>query len=496
MVLIMKFSKTFNYSIVVLLLLIVFGCNDILDPEVYSETAPNNLFQSIEGIESVLFSAYANVAENSGNIASIEMGIEETMGDNGYVVSRYAPNYQEYIMDPAEVHTFYYLRPYHAIRDANIILEEIDSAPIIESLIEQIKAEATFLRAVGYYKLYMRFGGVPLRTSSDDELELPRASAEEIVNFVESELLASIPGLPDPGQESSYGRAQKGAAYGYLMKLYLNTKQWQKAADEAQTIIDMGVYGLFPDYFSMFFVANEGNKEMIWVKTGQKDSGRSAGNSFMNFAYPYAPSPFAYHPRTGLEFPESARNFDDTNFFVYDSWYETFDPDDERKSLIITEYVGEDGELHNLANVDDENIGRRPFKYWPDDGAAGPGYGNDIPVIRYADVLLSKAEALNELNGPNQESIDLINEVRNRAGVAELQLADFASTEVLREHILEERGWEFWWEGKRREDLIRHGKLIERAHERGFPAQAHHARFPIPQSIMDSNPALEQNPGY
>lgn len=492
----MKYAKIFSGFLVSLFLFVTPGCKDILDPEVFSETAPDNLFQSIEGVESVLFSAYANVAENSGNTAANVLGIEECMGDNGYVVSSWTPNYQEYIMDPAEVHLFYWTTPYEAIRDANIIIEEIESAPIGESAIEQIKAEATFLRAVSYYNLYMRFGGVPLRTSSEDELELPRASAEEVVSFVESELLASIPGLPEPGQEPGYGRAHKAAAHGYLMKLYLNTKQWQKAVDEAKTIMDMNVYGLFPDYFSMFFVANEGNEEMIWVKTGQKDSGRSAGNSFMNFAYPYAPSPFASHPRTGLEAPESSRNFDDSNFFVFDSWYDTFDPDDERKSLIITEYIGEDGALHNLANVDDENIGRRPFKYWPDDGAAGPGYGNDIPIIRYADVLLSRSEALNELNGPNQESIDLINQVRERAGIDPVQLAAFSSKDALRDHILEERGWEFWWEGKRREDLIRHGKLIERAQERGLPAQAHHVRFPIPQAVMDANPSLVQDAGY
>src|SRR5699024_3700904 len=132
---------------------------------------PNNLFKSVEGIESVLFSAYANVAENSGNRAAQALAIEESMGDNGYVISGFTPNYQEYIMDPAEVHLMYWTAPYDAIRDANIILEKIESAPISESLITQLIAEAKFLRAVSYYKLFMRFGGVPLRTSSDDELE-------------------------------------------------------------------------------------------------------------------------------------------------------------------------------------------------------------------------------------------------------------------------------------------------------------------------------------
>src|SRR5690606_39797988 len=100
--------------------------------------------------------------------------------------------------------------------------------------------------------------------------------------------------------------------------------------------------------------------------------------------------------------------------------------------------------------------------------------GNDIPVVRYADILLSRAEALNELSGPNQESIDLINQVRTRAGIDNLQLASFSTKEQLRDHILAERGWEFFTEGKRREDLIRMGKFISGALSRGKNAKPTH----------------------
>lgn len=492
----MKSHTYLKYLTILLITFFTFSCTDFLEPESHSVTAPDNLFESIEGVEAVLFAAYADAAENAGNQVPNILGIEEVMGDIGYAFAAWTPNYANYIMDPSDVHGFFWTKPYQAIRNSNIILEEIEGANISEAQKELIHAEATFIRAISYYRLYMRFGPVPLRTSSTQEVEQPRASESELIDFIESELISSISGLPEPGQESAYGRAHTGAAKSFLMKLYLNTKQWQETADMSQEIIDMGAFGLFPDYFSLFFVANEGNEEMIWVRTSQADVGRTAGNAFMNFAYPYYPSPFASHPRTGLEFPETARNFDDSKLYVYDHWFDTFDPDDERKSLIITEYIGQDGELHNLADNDDPLIGRTPFKYWPDAGADGPGYGNDVPVIRYAEVLLSRAEALNEINGPNQESINLINQVRNRAGIADVNVADFGSTEELRDHILDERGWEFWYEAKRRQDLVRHGKLIEQAQERGLPAQEHHVRFPIPQFEMDANPALEQSPGY
>ena len=87
-------------------------------------------------------------------------------------------------------------------------------------------------------------------------------------------------------------------------------------------------------------------------------------------------------------------------------------------------------------------------------------HGNDWPEIRYADILLSKAEAMNELNGPSQEALDLWNMIRERAQVPLYTLNDVPSKEVFREKILEERSWEFAFEGKRRQDEIRHGVMI------------------------------------
>src|SRR5690606_6340901 len=102
-----------------------------------------------------------------------------------------------------------------------------------------------------------------------------------------------------------------------------------------------------------------------------------------------------------------------------------------------------------------------------------------------------------EIEGPNQESVDLLNEIRERAGVPAFSLTDFPSKEVLRDALLEERGWEFVAEGMRRMDLIRHGKLVSRAVSRGAAnAQDYMTRFPIPHNEIEANPNLDQNPGY
>jgi hypothetical protein len=129
----------------------------------------------------------------------------------------------------------------------------------------------------------------------------------------------------------------------------------------------------------------------------------------------------------------------------------------------------------------------------PDPNAVSESHGNDVPMLRYAEVLLNRAEALNELNGPSAESIDLLNQIRKRAGAPEYTLANFTSKDAL----LNERGWEFVAEGKRRMDLVRQGKLISRALARGASnAKASMTRFPIPLNELKANPKLVQNPGY
>jgi len=132
----------------------------------------------------------------------------------------------------------------------------------------------------------------------------------------------------------------------------------------------------------------------------------------------------------------------------------------------------------------------------PDPDAIAAFHGNDCPLIRYADILLSRAEALNELNGPDREPLELLNQIRERANVPLLHLDDLPTKEAFRDHLLQERAWEFFSEGLRRQDLIRHGKFIELALQRGKQAKPHHVRYPIPRREIEANSKLTQNDGY
>ena len=117
-------------------------------------------------------------------------------------------------------------------------------------------------------------------------------------------------------------------------------------------------------------------------------------------------------------------------------------------------------------------------------------------VFRYTDVMLMRAEALAKQNTGKDEIMSLVNQVRQRAKVADIVLGDYPTKESLRDFILAERGREFFSEGLRREDLIRHGKFISNAIERGKNAKPYHVLYPIPQRQREANPNLAQNPGY
>jgi len=300
----------------------------------------------------------------------------------------------------------------------------------------------------------------------------------EIIKFLEDEFLACSQVLPLT--QADFPRATKGAALGFLTKFYLNNRKWSLAAETAETIIESGVYELFVGDTSraqLFDLENEGCSEFIFVVPY---SSKKPANTYLACAVPDNYK-FKYVSKTNFA----------ADFRIPDSFLNTFDPNDQRLDAFVFKYVNTSGDV---VSCGPNNV--RSFKYPEDPVAVGDVSSNDFPLLRYADILLSRAEALNELNGPTQESIDLINQVRNVAGVDDLQLNDFTNTEDLREAILRERGWEFHTEGLRRQDLIRQGKFISMAISRGFAAKDYHVLFPIPQAEITANKNLVQNKGY
>jgi hypothetical protein len=472
------------------------GCESMLDEPVRSQFAEGNLLSTKQGLESVLADAYAkNCAGVSlRNVVKREEFTTDILWQTGGGENGTAIPLMNFRWDPSnEMEAICWMRNWRVIRNCNIVMDNLPNVNDIQSEDErkQIYADAQFIRAWAYYQLWDQFGPLPIRKSQSDPLELPRATTEEFQTFMESELSDVIANLPEPGNEPAYGRAHKDGARALLCKWYLNTRQWQKCADMAQQIISGGIYALYPDYEQLFALENERNSEFILVKTTLANSGT------INILLPTAlPWDFKMGLDGGINgvVNEKWSNFA-SQYRMYDEFYYSFDPGDTRKSRILTKYEDSKGNIVDL--LVDYKDAARGVKFPPDPAASGEAHGNDFPSIRYADILLARAEALNEIHSPNSESIDLINKIRTRAGVDPLRLSDFSSKEAIREQILKERRWEFWYEGHRRRDLIRTGKFIEYAHNRGINnAKDYHIWFPIPQSAIDANPSLKQNDGY
>lgn len=469
------------------------GCEGILEEPVRSQFTESTLLATKSGIESVLVDAYSKDGGIRNVVKRGEMTTDILWQSGGGENGTAGPLINFRWDSSSTLEAFDWMNHWEEIRNANIVLAHAPHASGFTSEADRagLLAEARFIRIWAYYQLWDQFGPVPIRKNLDDPLELPRATEEAFNEFMESELKAIIPDLYETGRQPAYGRAHRAAAQTLLCMWYLNTRQWQPCADMAKEIMAGNHFALHPDYNDMFSLANEKNEEFIWVKTYLANS--ASVNILLATNLPWD---FYKGLDGGIEgvINEKWSNFA-SQYRFYDDFYYSFAPEDQRRGRILTKYEDSKGRVIDL--LADYQDATRGMKYPPDPNASANNHGNDFPFFRYAEVLLARAEALNELNGPNQESVDLMNQIRNRAGLENVYLSDFPSKETFADQLLNERKWEFWNEGKRRRDLIRTGRFIQCAHDRGIAnAKAYHIWFPIPQSAIDANALLKQNEGY
>lgn len=502
---ILKFKEMKKYivlklSIMLFIVATCMQCSEPLKTEVYGEYSVLDGPASKGFMEGLLNGVYAEFQFN-GVQGRDFFYFSDFSGDHLYNergglsrVTAFVLNWNWDAQNPSWFRDDFWVKPYAAIRNANFFLEVVENSELTDDEKKLYAAEVRFTRATTYAFMYNWFGTVPLRTSSEDAPDLPRANESELLSFIETELAQAAEDLPV--QAVQFGRANKGAAYGILMKHYLNTKQWDKALEYANLIQGLGVYSLYTTgtnpYRDLFKVSTEQvDNETIFAYTATPLIS-SAANAIMSHSYPESDYKSFVD---GDDVKLSNQSISGTKNRAYDFFLNSFDTNDDRKKQIINQYINTSDVL--VTQGANKNA---IFKYWPDPNMDAWRSGHDFKIVRYADVLLTKAEALNEINGPTQQAIDLINEVRNRAKATPLVLTDFSSKEDLRDAILDERGWEFYFEGKRREDLIRHGKFVSA--KRNHPvhpvsgAEDFRVLMPIPQAEIDANPNMVQNPGY
>lgn len=383
---------------------------------------------------------------------------------------------------------------YHkGITKATRMIYAFQNSNVENSKKDKYIAELRVLRAMYAYYLYDLVGPVPIVTDpavANDVYSTwkpTRPTSEEYVSFLANEILASYQQLDIRQSSENIGRLSQGAALTLLLKIYMHEKKWQEADGVSKEIMKLGTYSLMPSYASIFDINYEGtnNTESIFIIQRIMSNTSYAWNYFSCVMPPSPAYKFTNASLTvsgGLKMPWP--------------FYDKYEEGDSRLETIVRYYTDIDGnEVDYRTVTHTKATGAVPMKYSEDPEQEGQLNGNDFIVYRYADVLLSRAEILNELNGPNRESIELINQVRERAHVGKIKLGDY-TRETLRDFLLEERGRELYCEGHRRPDLIRFGKFIDKAREKGFDAQDYHVLFPIPQSALNENPNLVQNPGY
>jgi len=387
----------------------------------------------------------------------------------------------------SEQATFFYDWYYNKISLMTTTIDLINESKVSEEVKKKAIAEVRCARGLLAYDLFDLYGPIvvaPIEVLKNPlkENPLPRLTNEEMVSFIENDLVAAAEDLPGPA-EAEYGRFSKALAKMIDIRLNLHEKKWDKVKALCDDIINYNHFSLDPDYVGMWDL--EGAKkspEVIWAIPCNYEG--TSENQWQMMVLPEN-----YSPGGGWATVQSTWWF-----------YDTFEAADVRKTMLIAEYTGTDGVVYNRSNPGTNmDLGPIPLKMNFDDARAELTTV-DIIQYRYADVLLSKAEAIANMGAPNAEAIELVNVVRRRAGLADIKLSDYSSLNAFNDMILTERSHEYWCEnGQYRADLIRHGKLVSRCKQLTGSTYANDYKVVFPfslKTVSEGKGKFIQNPGY
>jgi hypothetical protein len=359
------------------------------------------------------------------------------------------------------------------------IVPQLDQAnPALRS---RLLGEAKFLRAFMYFTLVKTYGGVPIidhlpNPSSDEDrvMQLTRRTSAEVYAFIESDLADAIAALPNKSvyAASEKGRASKGAAYALLAKVNLYQKKWQKVVDNANLVTG---YSLVPNYASMFRLAGENDAESIFEIQGTGSIPAKGIAGYSNTQGARGAGGWGW----GFNTPSQ-------------SLVNAYELGDVRKNATII-FAGTTLYDGRVVPTTVENP-RYNFKAYSSAYTDAWETDANIKYLRYAEVVLMKAEALNELD-QTPAAILLLNQIRTRA---ELGNTVAVSKAEVRTAIWKERRVEMAFEHDRFYDLVRTGQAVSAfaIHGKTFVAGKHEL-FPLPQTfIVQSDGLSTQNPGY
>lgn len=473
------------------------SCESYLDLQPVSEIGENNYFTTTEEIETFLVGCYNSLQEP----VSYEWILTEFRSDNAL----YNPNFSsgreatQFALDVFNVTSendyvdLYYTAAYKSIGANNIILDNISVVADAE-LRGHIEGQAKFMRAYQYFNLVRLFGPVFLTTSNITSIEADEMfrSTEEIVyeQIIEDLDFAANNIKDELYTEADAGRVTTWAAKALLAKVYLTMYDYSNARTQLEDVLANSGHNLLATYSSVFDEANEMNDEIIFAVRFQSNAG-GLGN----------PLTTAFAPN-GVEDVVVTGSGDGFNYPATEL-LETYLPSDTRKTVSV--YDPNDVSTH--AGVSELLNVNFPKKYIASQDVADDSDA-DFIVLRFADVILMYAEALNELEG-FASAIPYLNQTRNRAGLSN---ANPTTDHEFRLALELERRLEFAFENHRWYDLVRTGRVnaVMSSHfvkageydliagDVFLPEEIFdwEELLPIPQSQIDINPGFSQNFGY
>lgn len=478
------------------------GCEDFLDREPLDTIVEDNFYRTADDMERAAYAAYTPLQDLDWTGQGWR--VTEVPSDNsqaGGTDPDFTPIDEFSISaDNPAVNDFWQIR-YRAVALANILIDKAPLSEVDPAAQAAYVAEGKFLRAYAYFDLVRIFGDLPLVTRAPafgQDLELPRSPVSEVYALIVDDLTEAAEALPVARSGGTVGRATRGAALSVLAKAHLTQGDYREARDVAQAVVDLGVYSLMPDYADNWRLGtSDNNAESVFQAQHTGCGPFGTGNAHQAFFAPWGEGITKDRDGWGSQIPTSPA-VNNAGTTIADA----FEPGDLRRR----ETIMSPGEFYPEINPADGG-----YQY-PERGASRSLYNikkyvvgsasnvcfmstpQNAHLIRYADVLLTLAEAAVQLDGgvsANADAVAAFNAVRTRAGLEPVTSLD-------REGVFRERRVELAFEGKRWFDILRlpQDEAIALMRLHGKAIDADDLLFPIPSSELKINTALTQNPGY
>lgn len=499
--------------------LIVFsGCND-LEESVYSEETSENFYQNEDQVMAAYIMPYSFMQTF---VYQVHFPLQELSTDEVVAPTRNGYEDQDGAWVRLHRHTwtssdlwikYEWENLFQAIGYCNYLIDGLEDRDLsgmdLPLSKEQMIAEIKMVRALNYYWAMSSFGNIPIveHVGEASPSTQPRA---KVFEFIEKEIKDNIPQLSEKGDPGWYGHFTKSAAQALLAKLYLNaevftgTARWDDCITACNAVIDAN-YNLDPTWDAPFIVNNENSSENIFVIPFDGNNAQQFNFIQQNlheeilFAK-YGVEYYGWHKYSSQE---SFFNLFQPNDFRINQWVvgpQTYFDEYGNEEPIWSWYGHEMYITPEITALQSDDTG------W-DEGAMNIKYevevgglenmSNDMVIFRLADIMLMKAESLMRQAGgtASQDAVNLVNAVRARSFAPGDPDAEYTTSTLTMDELLDERGRELAYEMHRREDLIRFDRFTEAWWEKNA-SQKYREIYPIPFDVITANPELDQNPNY